>query len=277
MTLFKFNPPGEGQENPTQAKTGTPDQAPVETEAAQSEADTPSREGHSQQSARPAQQVPRPPKAETVETQEQQEFLPRRASTVSTKRMLVEEPGGGKNALLVTILAILLVIGAIGLYIYIGEKPPAAAGEITKMWVYSVHTKTKPFAGEGTSGEPVAFDQVLILAQVKLRNQSKIPLFLWDMTTTLKKPDGDIDASAVGRNDFDRAFVAYPKMMLAKGATLVRETTLQPGQQIEGQILTHYTITKEEWEQRQGLNFTVTFRYQKSLVLTPPHEIEVIQ
>jgi hypothetical protein len=192
--------------------------------------------------------------------------------------MLIDQPGGGKNALLVTIAAIVLVTAAIGLYVYLGEKPPVAAGEITKMWVYSVHTKTRPFVGEGASGDPESFDQVLILAQVKLRNQSKIPLYVWDMSTSLKGDNGeDIDASAVSVNDFSRAFVAYPKMRLAKAPPLLRETTLEPGQEVEGRMLTHYTITKEEWERRRGLSFIIRFRYQKNLVLTPPNEIEVIQ
>src|SRR5262249_15489754 len=92
--------------------------------------------------------------------------------TLGRSTVLTDRPGGAKNALLTTIAAIVIVSLAVGLYVYLGEKPPVATGEVTKMWVYSVHTKTRPFIGEGASGDPTSFDQVLILAQVKLRNQS---------------------------------------------------------------------------------------------------------
>jgi hypothetical protein len=154
-----------------------------------------------------------------------------------------------------------------------------AAGEISKVWIYSVHTKSASLGGgvEGVAVEETPFDQVLVLAQVKLRNQSKGPIFLREMTTTIKQDSEDVEASAVGANDFERAFVAYPKMKPAKGTPLIRETTLEPGQQIEGQFLTHVTMSQENWDKRKGIIFTIGLRYQKSLVLQLPKDVEVIQ
>jgi hypothetical protein len=288
VTLFKFNPPD--QNNPKETETNTADQAPVSTKPSEIKSPDASAEDHQAESTAPPRVPPATRSAPAKPLRRRVAVPPRRKvavegrerstlgrSTIATERMLTDQPGGGKNALLVTLVAIFLVTLAVGLYVYLGEKPPVATGEITKMWVYSVHNKTRPFMGEGVAGDPFTFDQVLILAQVKLRNQSKTPIYLWDMFTTLKQESGNLDSSAVGANDFARAFVAYPKMRLAQGPPLQRETTLEPGQEIEGRILTHYTITKEEWEKRQGLNFTISFRYQKNLILEPPKEIEVIQ
>lgn len=250
---------------PVQAVEEKPVEAPVQ----------PVQERHVAAPVQSVEESPAEPPAQPVE--EESPPTPRRRPTIAPQRMLTESPSEGKNALLATILSILLVVVAIGLYVYLGEKPPVATGEVTNMWIYSVHTQTRPLGGEGAAGQPSSFDQVIILAKVKLRNQSNHPIVLWDMSTNVKNDTGEIEASAVGPSDFRRAFVAYPKLVPAEGTPLLREMTLDPGEQTEGMILTHYTMTKEEWEKRSSLNFKIVFRYQKSLILQPPRNVETIE
>lgn len=281
MTLFKFNPPGQepAKETPADttaqaadAKTPAPESTPAATEAQtqpQVEPQPDTAQSNFASAPAQAQEIPVRPRPE--------EPRPRQKPTIASERMLADSPGGGRNALIATILAMVLVVVAIGLYVYLGEKPPVAAGEVTNMWIYSVHTTTRPFSGEGAAGQSSSFDQVLIAAKVKLRNQSSHPIVLWDMSSTVKTDSGETDASAVSKNDFQRAFVAYPKLSPAKGTPLMRETILESGQQIEGMLLTHYTMTKDEWEKKSSLKFNIIFRYQKTLVLQPPREVEVIQ
>lgn len=198
---------------------------------------------------------------------------------MAMSQVSVDERSSGPNPILVTGLAIVLVVAAIGLYVYLGQKPPVAAGEISKVWIYSVHTKSASLGGggEGVAGEATPFDQVLVLVQLKLRNQSKGPIFLREMTTTVQQDGENVEANAVGANDFERAFVAYPKMKPAKGTPLLRDTTLEAGQQVEGQFLTHMSMTQEDWDKRKGIVFTIGLKYQKSLVLQLPKDVEVIQ
>jgi hypothetical protein len=305
VTLFNFNPPGQADSKETKTDTTSqesvaekdkspapesappaaepqPPPAPEEKIASGSQASSPA-SASGDDGAMPSPEIPAPaekhgePLPASAPPPIQEEPAPRRRPTLAAQRTLREPSDGGRNALLATILAIFLTVLGVGLYVYLGEKPPVAAGEVTHMWVYSVHTTTRPMGGEGAAGQASAFDQVLILAKVKLRNQSDHPIVLWDMFTTVKTDSGDMDATAVGPNDFQRAFVAYPKLNPIKGVSLVRETILEPGQQTEGMILSHFTLTKDEWEKQSALKFTIVFRYQKSLILQPPKDIEVIQ
>ena len=53
----------------------------------------------------------------------------------------------------------------------------------------------------------------------------------------------------------------------AKG--LSPETTVNPGQTVEGTFVSSFRITKEQWDARKDLNFTFAFQYQPSLTLAP--------
>lgn len=197
--------------------------------------------------------------------------------SISPKQMLTEPEGGGKNAIGVAVAAVLIAVAAMGFYLYLGQKPPVAVGEISKVWVYSVHTKSRLFQGRGSSGDAIPFDQVLVVAKAKITNQSKGPIFLWNMTSTFHRDGGEVEESAAGPTDFKRAFIAYPKLSRIQGEPLIRETTIAPGESVEGLILTHYTMTKEEWTQNKGLSYTIGLRYQKNLVLSAPRKFEIIE
>ena len=70
--------------------------------------------------------------------------------------------------------------------------------------------------------------------------------------------------------DYDRVFLAYPEMPAPHGKALSMETTIDPGQTVEGSIVSAFRLNKQEWDARKNLNFTFAFRYQQSLVLAPP-------
>jgi hypothetical protein len=173
-------------------------------------------------------------------------------------------------------VSIFLVTTAVGLYVYLGEKPPVVSGEVTRMWIYPVQVKNRSNLA-GDTGTPGAIDEVLILTKVKLRNQGKYPLYLSDIITTMKQNKGETQTSAVSATDFDESFLAFPKMRPMQDSPLRLDMILLPGTEREGLVLSHYTMNKEAWEKRQGIYFTVLFRYQKPLILQPPNEVEIIQ
>ncbi len=47
------------------------------------------------------------------------------------------------------------------------------------------------------------------------------------------------------------------------------DTTLQPGQTIEGTVVSAFRLTKAQWDARKKLDFTFSFRYQPNLAVTP--------
>lgn len=157
-------------------------------------------------------------------------------------------------------------------YIYAGEKPPKATGEILNMWAHPIHTETSGFDASGAPMAKESFDQVFVFTQVRLHNQSDVPLFLENVLTNVTEPDKvHVDSSyAANKSDYDRIWVAYPNLQIPHGPALSPlDTEIQPGQTVEGTVVSAYQMTKQVWDARTGLDMTFVFRYQPSLKLTP--------
>ena len=185
---------------------------------------------------------------------------------------MAEETNSVKRALLIVLAATVVVVLAIGIYVYIDEKPPVAVGQIVKLDITPIHTEMRVGAGaQGIQGGMDTYDQLLVLAQIQVRNQTNIPLFLHDMWSNLITNNGDEQRSlAANKNDFQSVFVAYPQMASLKQEPLQRDITLQPGQSAQGLVIFHYPITKDQWDARHSFEAVVSFAHQKNLVLAWP-------
>jgi hypothetical protein len=166
------------------------------------------------------------------------------------------------------VIATIVVSVAIGLYIWVGVKPPAATGSVENVWVHPMHTETSGFDAAGAPMPKQSFDQVLVFTRVKIHNQSKDPLFLHQVMTNVTMADGIRTSYAAIPSDYDRVFVAYPQLASMHGNSLPSEATLNPGQTLEGTFVSAFRMDKAAWDSRKGLNFTFAFQYQPSLVLT---------
>lgn len=176
---------------------------------------------------------------------------------------------GTSHVVWATVAATILVTIAIAVYVIAGQKPPAVTGDVIAVWAHPQHTET---SGLDASGAPMAkdsFDQVLVFAEVRLHNQSKIPLYLLNVMTNATLEDGVHSSYAASRSDFDRVFLAYPGIPVPHGAGLPLDLSLDPGQSVDGTFVTSFRLTKQQWDARKALSFSFTFRYQPSLVLTP--------
>lgn len=175
------------------------------------------------------------------------------------------------NALKIVLLALALVIAAIGAYVYFGEKPPVATGEVIRVTAVPIHQESNLPAAAGMPGQQDSFDQVLVMAQIRVHNQSKGQLFLHEMESVLTLPD-DLErrSLAVNKSDFARAYVAYPQLAPLKGEPIVRDITMEPGQTIEGLMLFPYPLTREQYDKKKSLDINVVFLHQKTLTLRVP-------
>ncbi|WP_158751185.1 hypothetical protein [Acidobacterium sp. S8] len=185
---------------------------------------------------------------------------------------MAEEMNSGKRSLLIVLVATVLVVAAIAVYVYIGEKPPVAAGKILKLDVVPIHSQMRVGEGaEGVQGGMETYDQLIVLADVEIRNQTDIPLFLHDMWGNLTSADGEEQRSlGANKTDFQNAFLAYPQLAALKQEPLMRDITLNPGQTVQGLIIVHYPITKDQWDARHGFEADISFMHQKNLVLPWP-------
>jgi hypothetical protein len=176
---------------------------------------------------------------------------------------------GSSNALLASIIAVVVVSIAIFLYVRLGEKPPPATGEVGNVAAHLMHRETAGFDAGGAPMPKDVFDQVLVFAHVKLHNQSKEPLFLHQIMANATLNDGIHTSYAAVPNEYERVFQGYPELAPLHGSPLASDATLNPGQTVEGDVVAAFRLTKPEWDARKGLDFDFGFKYQPTLKLTP--------
>ena len=176
---------------------------------------------------------------------------------------------GSSHVALAGLIAAALVTIAIGLYMWIGQTPPAASGEIVQVWAHPRHVQTSGFDASGAPMPKESLEQLLVLAHVKLRNDSKTPLYLEDVLVNAKLADGILSVSAGDAAQYDEVFVAYPELVPLHAKVLTGRTMIAPGESLEGNAFWATRLSKQEWYARKDLSFTFKFQYQPSLVLAP--------
>ncbi len=187
----------------------------------------------------------------------------------------VDPPHPFRSALKTIVIAAIVVSIALGLYVYLGQKPPVAAGEVLTMTLYPVHTLINNGGGgeTGMQGTGEYYDQLLILAKIRVRNQTDIPLFLQDVSAAIKLPDGSEQVNVTaGDKDMERVFQAYPSLSYLRGDSIHRDITLTPGQSVQGLAIFNFPITKEQWDTLQTAKVVVSFMHQKNLEVLLPRQ-----
>ena len=178
---------------------------------------------------------------------------------------------GTSHILAASIVATVLVTIAIAIYVISGEKPPAATGEVLDVWAHPMHSVTPAFDASGASISQETFDQVLVFTRVRIHNQSKQAIVLHQILTNITHPDKVIDSSfATTASQFERIFQAYPDLAPYHASPLqTDELTINPDQTVEGTFVSSFKMTKDVWDARQALDYSIGFRYLPVLKLTP--------
>ena len=184
---------------------------------------------------------------------------------------------GTSPIVIASIVAVVLVCVAVALYVILGRTPPAATGEIIAVWAVPHHTETEGFDASGARVPTETFDQMLVFAQVRLHNQSKNPLFLNGITGNLTLTDGVHTSYAASQSGYNDVFLAYTDLKVPHGNPLKSDTTIQPGQTVEGAIVCAFRMTRQDWDARKDLNFGFGFQYQPPLKLTPQPSVITVQ
>jgi hypothetical protein len=176
---------------------------------------------------------------------------------------------GSSHLILTTVIAAVIVTIAVAIYVIAGQKPPDATGEVEQVWAHAQHSESSGFDANGVPMAKEEMDQVYVFTLVKLHNQSKEPLFLRNIMTNATLDDGIHSSYAATAADYDRVFIAYPNMPVPHGKGLSLTATIDPGQTVEGTIVSAFHLTKQQWDARKDLSFTFAFQYKPSLTLTP--------
>lgn len=176
---------------------------------------------------------------------------------------------GTSHVMLASVIAAVVVTIAIVLYVKMGEKPMPAAGEITNVSAHMMHRETPGLDANGAPMAKDVFDQVLVFSHATLHNKSKQPLFMHEITANLTMDDGVHISYAAPPTDYERLFKVYPELAAFHGTALATDLTLQPGQSAEGDFVSSFRMSKQQWDARKGMDFTFAFRYQPLLKVTP--------
>ena len=176
---------------------------------------------------------------------------------------------GSSHVIWAAVIATIVVSAAIAIYFIVGQTKPAVTGDVVAVWAHPQHTETSGFDANGAPMPKESFDQVLVFTEVKLHNQSKEPLFLLNVLTNAKLADGIHSSYAASQVDYDRVFLAYPGIPVPHQTPLSLTLELDPGQTVDGTFVSSFRLTREQWDARTDLNFTLNFRYQPGLALTP--------
>lgn len=179
---------------------------------------------------------------------------------------------------LTILIAILIVAAATAAYVYFGRIPTPYSGQVLSVNVYPIHQDLdEPTTTGGVGGQGDTFNEILILVNVHIKNIAKIPLYLDDMSAIASFPGATDHASGVSDSDFDKLFIAYPDLDKYKMPPLRRNTTLQPGQQLDGLMIFSYQMDQKNWNTNTGLDVHVSFTHQNPLILhIPASQIDVI-
>jgi len=176
---------------------------------------------------------------------------------------------GSSHVVWAAVIATIVVSAAIAIYFIVGQTKPAVTGDVVAVWAHPQHTETSGFDANGAPMPKESFDQVLVFTEVKLHNQSKQPLFLLNVLSNAKLADGIHSSYAASQVDYERVFLAYPGIPVPHQTPLSLTLELDPGQTVDGTFVSSFRLTKEQWDARTDLNFTLNFRYQPGLALTP--------
>jgi hypothetical protein len=180
---------------------------------------------------------------------------------------------GTSHVIIATVVATVLVSIAVAVYIFMGEKPPAAAGEIIDAWAHPMHTETAGYDANGAAIPKEEIDQVLLFTHVSLRNQSKQPIFLHQIMANATLADGVHTSYAATPTDFERIFKAYPQLAQWHATPISPDLTIQPGKTKEGTFVCSFRLAKADWDARKSLDYSFNFQYLPALTLSPKGQI----
>lgn len=177
---------------------------------------------------------------------------------------------GTSHVVVAAIAATVIVAAAIAIYVIAGQKPPVATGEILAVWAHPQHTETSGYDASGAPMPVQSVDQMMVFVKVRVKNQCDHPLYLYNVLANVTVDDGIHSSYAANKGDYDRIFVAYPNIPVPHETPISPlDTTINPGQSVEGTFVSAFKMGKQQWDARKNLDFTFSFRYQPNLVLAP--------
>jgi hypothetical protein len=172
---------------------------------------------------------------------------------------------------LVPILIAIVIVGGVFGYVYL---MPHRIADISVTHTAILPTHTVFETGSKLVGHQVeAQDFLYVVANVRIDNRLKVPLTIDAITGTLTPQDANADVStvtAVQKSDLDGVYTAFPALKPLVGPPLLRESSIQPGDHVEGMVLLSFPITEADWKNRKSATIDITFYHHDPFPVTIP-------
>ena len=181
-----------------------------------------------------------------------------------------------QRSFLVPGLIAVVVLAVVGFLVFRLSPQTTAEATVTHVDVYAAHTVFK--TESNVVGQDAAEDDLYVLADVRITDRLRLPLFLKDFTASLMPSDGSAQpaTSAVEKHDLKNLYTSFPavgKLAAAQRVPLLeRESRIEPGQTVEGYVVLHFPVTEAVWKSRQDAVLTIDLYHQDSLTVSLPKD-----
>lgn len=176
---------------------------------------------------------------------------------------------GTSHIVWATVIAFVVLTSAVAVYVLSAPKPQPTSGVASSVVARVMHRETPGVDASGAEMPKEEFDQVLVFTHLKLHNGGKNPVFLRQILTNITLGDGIHSSYAATPVDYERLFASYPDLASLHGKPLALDTTINPKQDVEGDVVSSFRLTKAQFDARTGLDFDVNFHFLPDLKITP--------
>lgn len=184
--------------------------------------------------------------------------------------------GGNKQqrGMLVPILVAIVLLAVLGAWfakVYLHPEVTANAGPLQTFEYRAEYARgSGVLVGENQS-ETVTY----VIADVSLKDNTEVPLFLKSIDGSFTLEDGTVMiASAIEKPDLPRLAAMFPAMKSKLDAVapepLLRESSIPAGQTGHGYVILAYNVPQAIWDKRKEADVTIGFYHQDKVRVKLP-------
>ena len=170
-----------------------------------------------------------------------------------------------RSLTLPAVLAVALLAIAIALVLYFY---PATTPHLDLLHTEILPTHTVFKSDSIVVGPAQSSDVLFVAPTLRLRNTTRIPITLDDISLTFTDPTGAVlTVKAATKPELTNEQISFPALKPLSANPLLRETSLTPGQSAQGAIVFSLPFTKDQWNARKSATVQVDIYHGQSLTI----------